>query len=184
MDSLHTGVNTYRISNDELFDRDRSIVRPCSWGTRGHELRCFPCDLGVPNLLGFSLHIAIPTYSLIRSMATMLCSSWTDRLTIHNRSWEKVLAKASANPAIEAVTPEANRQIMAVVPTTQAESSMNRAVIDVSLSSNSGYSSYSTATGSRSCGSQYDSRRTLRGGRLTIARLVKRRWYLSKQASS
>jgi len=39
------------------------------------------------------------------------------------------LAKASANPAMEASTPGDNRQVRAVRPTTTAERMLNRATI-------------------------------------------------------
>lgn len=71
--------------------------------------------------------VGISLYSLIRSMATILCSSCTNRRTTKRRSCELVFAKARAKPAIAAVTPGANRQMRAVTPMTTEESRLNRA---------------------------------------------------------
>lgn len=77
-------------------------------------------------------------YSLIRSRATILCSSCTKRRTCYqlnfraghttkSRSCETPLANAKANPAIAAVTPGAVRTITAVIPIMTDDKRLKRA---------------------------------------------------------
>jgi len=134
-DTVRLSLTAYRIT------RSSTVIAPDSGqdaggrGSTNSGASCFNSEY----LYGLAPPVTNgEIYSLIRSRATMLCSSCTNRLTTKSRLCEIVVANARAKPAIEAEIFGDKRITTAVTPKTMADRKLKRAeshlltVLDVS----------------------------------------------------